>query len=208
MISGTQDISLSSPWDSRHQQHFTTSHHHSSVPQLHGTQTPATLHNFTPPLISPSSPWDSDTSNTPQLHTTTHQSFVSMGFKHQQHITSSHRHSSVHHLHGTHGTHKFTQPLISPPSPWDSQVHATTISPSSPRDLDTSNTSQVHTSTHTQHNNSRLLECVSVSHNYLGPFSPANISRLSWNRLGVGHCEYTWPLQDGCKAHSALLQPE
>ena len=128
-----------------------------------------------------------------------------MGFKHQQHMTSSHRHSSVHHLHGT---HEFAQPLISPPSPWDSQVHATTISPSSPRDLDTSNTSQVHTSTHTQHNNSRLLECVSVSNNYLGPFCPAHICRLSGNRLGVGHCDYTWPLQDGCNAHSALLQPQ
>ena len=88
----------------RHQQHSTASHHHSAVPHLHGTRTLAT----------------------PQLHTTTHQSFVSMGFKHQQHITSSHHHSSVHHLHGTHRTHKFTQPLISPSSPWDSQVHATT----------------------------------------------------------------------------------
>ena len=105
MISGTQDISLSSPWDSRHQQHFTTSHHHSSVPQLHGTQKLATLHSFTPPLISPSSPWDSNTSNTSQVHTTIHQSIISMGL---MGLTSSHNHSSVHHLHGT---HKFMPPL-------------------------------------------------------------------------------------------------
>ena len=163
MSSGTQDISLSSPWDSRHQQHSTTSHHHSSVPQLHGTQdtsntsqlhttthqslnsmglrhqqhsttshhhssvpqlhgtqTPATLHNFTPPLISPSTPWDSDTSNTPQLHTTTHQSLNSMGLRHQQHSTTSHHHSSVPQLHGTQTPatlHNFTPPLISPSSP-------------------------------------------------------------------------------------------